>query len=123
MPAYHGALPWQRCLHMTPEGFRRLALALPEATEGTHMNHPDFRVRRRIFATLWPKESRGVVMLSRPQQESLTRAEPAVYSAVRGGWGRKGATLVHLDVADETSVRNALLMAWRKTAPKSLGGG
>ena len=25
---------------------------MPEATEGAHMGHPDFRVRGKIFATL-----------------------------------------------------------------------
>jgi len=33
--------------------FAVLALALPEATEAAHMAHPDFRVRNKIFATLW----------------------------------------------------------------------
>ena len=37
---------------MTPADFRKLALALPEAEERTHMNHPDFRVGGKIFATL-----------------------------------------------------------------------
>lgn len=37
---------------MTAEEFRQLALSLPEATEQSHMGHPDFRVRGRIFATL-----------------------------------------------------------------------
>ena len=32
---------------MSAEGFRRLALALPEATEVGHLGHPDFRVRVR----------------------------------------------------------------------------
>ncbi len=33
---------------MTAADFRRMALALPEAVESAHMNHPDFRVRRKI---------------------------------------------------------------------------
>ncbi len=53
---------------MTLEDYRRIALELPEATESAHMHHPDFRVRGRIFATLWTKEGRGVVMLTREQQ-------------------------------------------------------
>ncbi len=106
---------------MTPEGFRKLALSLPEATEGAHMDHPDFRVRGRIFATLWPEDGRGVVMLSPPEQESLTRARPSMFTPVPGGWGRKGATAVQLDAADAKSVRDALKLAWRCKAPKSLG--
>jgi len=108
---------------MTPEDFRRIALELPEATEGAHMNHPDFRVRGRIFATLWPKERRGVVMLTPEQQKSVTAAEPAVFEPVPGGWGRQGSTSVHLAHADEDTVRGALLTAWHNKAPKSLGDG
>ena len=37
---------------MTADQFRRLALGLPEAAESSHLAHPDFRVRNRIFATL-----------------------------------------------------------------------
>ncbi len=28
---------------MTPNEFRKMALSLPETTEATHMDHPDFR--------------------------------------------------------------------------------
>ncbi len=38
---------------MTADEFRFLALELPEAVESSHMCHPDFRVRGKIFATLW----------------------------------------------------------------------
>ena len=37
---------------MTLQGFQRLALSMPEASEGSHMGHPDFRVRGKVFATL-----------------------------------------------------------------------
>jgi hypothetical protein len=37
---------------MTPDGFRKLALSLPEAVETSHFNRPDFRVRKKVFATL-----------------------------------------------------------------------
>jgi hypothetical protein len=49
---------------MTAEEFRSLALSLPEATEQSHMDHPDFRVRGRIFATLgYPDSGRAMVKL------------------------------------------------------------
>lgn len=37
---------------MTPDEFRRLALSMPQAVESAHMDHPDFRVGKKIFATL-----------------------------------------------------------------------
>ena len=37
---------------MTAEDFRRIALSLEGAEEGSHMGSPDFRVGSRIFATI-----------------------------------------------------------------------
>jgi hypothetical protein len=105
---------------MTPDEYRRIALELPGATEGAHMNHPDFRVRVKIFATLWPKERRGVVKLTREQQEYAVKTNPNVFAPVPGGWGTKGSTTISLDQADEETTRSALLLAWQNTAPASL---
>ena len=105
---------------MTPDEYRRLALELPGATEGAHMGHPDFRVRGKILATLWPKDRRGVVKLRPQQQEYVTKSNPTVFEPVPGGWGRQGATTIHLDLADEETTRSALLMAWENVAPAFL---
>ena len=105
---------------MTVDDFRKLALDLPEAVESAHMNHPDFRVRNKIFATIWPDESWGMVKLTPQQQAMFVQAEPNVFMPVKGGWGRKGATNVKLEVADPTTVRDALVTAWRNVAPKML---
>jgi hypothetical protein len=106
---------------MTAEEFRALALSLPEATEQSHMGHPDFRVRGKIFATVGhPDESRAMVKLLHDQQDALTRARPEVFSPVPGGWGRRGATYVALARLHEATALDALVMAWRNSAPKSL---
>jgi len=105
---------------MTADDFRSLALAMPEATEESHMNHPDFRVRGKIFATLGPKEAWGMVKLTPELQGVFIRTEPKVFEPVKGAWGRKGCTYVHLEEASEPSVRQALIVAWRNTAPKKL---
>src|SRR5205823_1993383 len=105
-----------RC-YMTSDDFRRLALELPEAAESAHMSHPDFRVRGKIFATL-PYPDKGMVKLTPEQQATFVRTEPAVFVPVKGGWGRRGATHVVLEKGEETSVRQALTVAWRNAAPK-----
>ena len=102
---------------MTVDDFRRLALALPDATEAAHMAHPDFRVRNKIFATLWPEEGRGVVMLTPEQQKVVVELRPAVFTPVPGDWGRRGSTNVSLRAADEMSLTSVLLMARRNKAP------
>ena len=106
---------------MTADEFRSLALSLPEASENAHMGHPDFRVGGKIFATLGPPGADwGMVKLTPEQQAVFVRSEPSVFQPVKGGWGRRGATNVCLRTATEPSARQALVAAWRNTAPKRL---
>jgi hypothetical protein len=105
---------------MTADEFRALALSLPEASEAAHMNHPDFRVRGKIFATLGPAEEWGMVKLTPDQQASFVRTDPAAFRPFDGTWGRRGCTRVNFEAAEELLVRQALLAAWRNTAPKRL---
>src|SRR5213080_4742367 len=106
---------------LTIDGFRRLALSLPDVTEEAHMGHPDFRVRGKIFATLGaPDAEWGMVKLTPEQQAVFVRTEPEVFQPIKGGWGRRGATGVRLGTAIEPSVRQALIAAWRNVAPKRL---
>jgi hypothetical protein len=106
---------------MTPDEFRRIALALPEAEERAHMAHPDFRVRGKIFATLgYPDDGWGMVKLNPEQQYDFARAAPEVFVPVKGSWGRRGCTCVRLGTANGAAVRRAMAAAWRNTAPKAL---
>jgi hypothetical protein len=103
---------------MTQDDFRRLALALPEAVESSHMGTVDFRVGR-IFATLgYPNANFGMVQLTREHQDVIVGVEPTVFRPVPGAWGLKGATLVVLAEADEPTLRGALEAAWRLKANK-----
>jgi hypothetical protein len=84
------------------------------------MGHPDFRVGGKIFATLGPDEEWGMVKLTPDQQALFVRPEPDAFQPASGAWGRRGCTMVRLDAAAESSVRQALTAAWRNTAPKRL---
>ena len=108
---------------MTAGTFRRLALKLPHAMEGQHMEHPDFRVRNKIFATLGPREELGMVKLTPEQQKDFMKAEPETFFPCNGAWGRRGATHVRLAEANEKTVRRALDMAWRNVVPARLARG
>jgi len=106
---------------MTANDFRRLALSLPEAEERAHMNHPDFRVGGKIFATLgYPDKSHAMVKLSPEQQHYFSKDHPDVFVPAKGAWGRRGATSVHLKAADKQALRQAIAAAWRNIAPKHL---
>ena len=103
---------------MTPDDFRRLALALPGAVESSHMGTVDFRVGR-IFATLgYPDAGFGMVSLTRDQQDMVVSAEPRMFRPVPGGWGLKGATLVVWADAAAPTLQGALETAWRLKANK-----
>jgi hypothetical protein len=106
---------------MTSTDFRRLALRLPAATEQTHMDHPDFRVAGKIFATLgYPENGWAMVKLTPIEQEMFMKAQPDVFKPCAGAWGRRGATSVRLKAARKRTVRRALLAAWLLAAPQSL---
>jgi hypothetical protein len=106
---------------MTAATFRRLALDLPEAVESAHMNHPDFHVGGKIFATLGaPSKGWAMVKLPPAAQARLLAAAPAIFVPAAGAWGRGGATLVKLRAADPTLLRHALRVAWRERAPAAV---
>jgi hypothetical protein len=106
---------------MTVEDFRRIALRFPETVEGSHMGHPDFRVRNKIFATIPdPKKQRGMVKLTPEQQQDFAGDAPKIFEPVQGGWGLRGATYVNLKPAKKEQVRLALVAAWLNAAPKPL---
>ena len=105
---------------MTPEKFQQLALSLPESSISSDKSRPDFQVRGKIFASLFPADDWGVVKLTPELQAELVEQEPDVFEPCKGAWGRNGATVVFLKSAEEGCVLRALIDAWRKIAPKPL---
>lgn len=106
---------------MTPAEFRRLALTLPGAVEGSHFGNADFRVGGKIFATLsLEREGYGVLLLTPEQQAGMVDDAPEIFSPVPGGWGRQGATRVRLAKVAPDVLEGALQMAWRRKALKRL---
>ena len=99
---------------MTAKGFRRLALGLEGVVEAEHMNHPDFRVGGKIFATLQNGLKKGMVALSPEEQARFIEDAPTMFEPCAGAWGRGGATSVLLAAADEEIVGEALTLAWQR---------
>ncbi len=104
---------------MTADDFRKMALGFPETAEASHMQHPDFRVRGKIFATLAPDNVTGMVKLTAAEQTAFVQAAPKTFYPAAGAWGRRGCTMVTLTRARKSLVKEALLAAWRNTAPPS----
>lgn len=105
---------------MTADDFRRIALSLEGAVEGSHMGAQDFRVGGRIFATLASvKQGFGNLMLTPEQQAAFVAEAPEVFLPVAGGWGRMGATHIRLAAADEHVLMGALQTAWKSRVDKN----
>ena len=106
---------------MRVSDFRRLALSLPEAIEGSHFGNADFRVGGKIFATLsLAKQGYGVLLLTPEQQQGMVEDEPEIFSAIPNGWGRNGATRVALAKVCSDILKAALQTAWQRRATKNL---
>src|SRR6478672_1698757 len=105
---------------MTAADFRRIALSLDGAEEGSHMGAVDFRVGGRIFATLASvKQGYGNLMLSPELQADFVGEAPEVFLPIKGGWGRMGMTHIRLAAASEDVLAGALQAAWKRRKEKN----
>ena len=105
---------------MNAADFRRIALSLEGAQEGSHMGAADFRVGGRIFATLAAvSKGYGNLMLSAEQRAAFVAELPEVFVPIAGGWGKMGATHIRLAAANEDLLEGALRAAWKLRIEKN----
>ena len=97
---------------------RRLALALPEATEEPHFHLSSFRVKGKIFATIAPDGSYMNVFVDAAQREVMAAVDPKAYESLQ--WGQSPYLHVHLGAAKTNDVKTLLRAAWERKAPKRL---
>lgn len=109
---------------MTAADFRRIALSMEGAEEGSHMGAADFRVGDRIFATLASqKQGYGNLMLTLEQQTDFVAEQPDIFLPIAGGWGRMGMTHIRLAKANEDVLTGALRTAWTLRVEKNAKAG
>lgn len=97
-----------------PDEARALALALPGAVEADHHGRPSFRVRDRIFATLWDPEHLNV-MLDEGGIRTAVQAHPEC--CAERWWGKRlAAVQVTLAAAERELVAELLADAWERRA-------
>ena len=105
---------------MTPSDFRRIALSLEGAEEGSHMGATDFRVGGRIFATLASvDQGYGNLMITPELQAAFIADRPDLFLPIHGGWGRMGMTHIRLAQADEDTLTGALHTCWKLRVEKN----
>ena len=99
---------------MTAADFRRLALSLEGAEEGSHAGLPDFRVGGRRFASLASQaEGYGNLTLTPEHQKAFVEEQPEMFIPIAGGFGRMGHTHIRLAAATEDVLAGALRTAWK----------
>ncbi|KAF0243478.1 MAG: hypothetical protein FD180_3368 [Planctomycetota bacterium] len=94
---------------------RRLALAFPEAVESSHFDVADFRVRKKIFATIHPTGKSGALLrLGADQTSTLADSDPDTFKSAGGGV----ALIVQFARVGKAHYAHLIEQAWRAIAPK-----
>jgi hypothetical protein len=104
---------------MNLDAVRRLALALPEATEAPHFTSTSFRVGGKIFATAPPAGDALHLFVTDDERERALALYPGCASKLLWGGKVVGVRLALAD-APPAAVRELLQLAWRRKAPKRL---
>lgn len=104
---------------VTFETVRRLALALPEAEEGTSYGTPAFKVHGKLFARLREDGDDLVVKIEVGHRDALIASQPDRYH-VTPHYHDSEYVLVRLSQADEPDLADLLADAWQMAAPKRL---
>ena len=104
---------------MKPALIRKYALSLPETTEEPHFQYASFRVRGKIFMTVPPGERYIHVFVDDDRREPALELHPEFVEKLH--WGAKVVGLrVELAKAEAGVVKDLVLQAWRRKAPKAL---
>jgi hypothetical protein len=98
--------------------FRKLALSFEHAEEHPHFHLASFRVKKKIFTTLWEKENRAMLKLSLIDQSVFCAFDKTIFYPVPGAWGAKGATFVDLGKVKKEMLTDALQCAYRIVTEK-----
>jgi hypothetical protein len=97
--------------------FRRLALALPGASEHPHFDRRAFKARV-TFATLAADELTANFKFTPEEQEFKCLLAPDAFAAIPNGWGRQGWTVGTLAPMSEAELKAALDMAFAHAGAK-----
>ena len=102
---------------MTAKEFRRIALSLAGAIEGSHGGHADFRAGGKVFASLGaPTAEWGMAKLTPEEQRCFVQANADIFVPCTGAWGVRGYTNIRLADADAGMVRAAIEAGYANVA-------
>ncbi len=92
--------------------FRQMALSFSGTAVLPHFEKISFRINNKIFATL--DETRGMACLkfTTDQQHQFGLMSKAIYPA-NNSWGKKGWTIIDLNIISEELIAEALETAYK----------
>src|SRR5260370_24777722 len=67
---------WYPGITLNAADVRHLVAQLPGTEEGIHHGHPDFRVKKKIFATLSEAEDRAALRLTQLEARQVANSSP-----------------------------------------------
>lgn len=96
---------------MTVDDARRLLLSFEGAYEASHHGHPDFRVKKGIFATLWT--DKGTCVLRLPMELAEHEAATREGCKLVSRYGGTGWLSIELAQADSEQFMELAEIAWQ----------
>ncbi|MGH0030652.1 MAG: MmcQ/YjbR family DNA-binding protein [Myxococcota bacterium] len=109
----------RRSRGVTPAGVRKLAMALPGATEGTSYGTPAWKVRGKLFARLHQDGESLVLRVDFDQRDLLMQANPKAYF-ITDHYTNYEMMQVRLSAVDEGALSELLLESWKRGASKKM---
>jgi hypothetical protein len=98
---------------------RQLVSRLPGTEEGAHHGHPDFRVKKKIFATLSEAEDRAALRLTQLEAREVAKSNPQTVRLVSD---REPVSWISIEIKDFDAqhFEDLLEEAWKLRAPEDL---
>lgn len=99
---------------MTAADFLRIARSFPGVSEHQHGGQPAFTIGGRRFAGLASiAQGYGNLIITPEVQRQFVADAPDIFLPIPGGFGRMGHTHIILAAADEATLHDALLTAYK----------
>ena len=98
---------------------RRLALALPEVTEGICFGTPTFYVRKKLMLRMWEDGETLVCKVPMESREQLLESAPDIFS-LTDHYRNYPAILINLNSVPQRVLEERIKGAWRLVAPAKL---
>jgi hypothetical protein len=104
---------------VTWETVRDIALALPEAVEGTSYGTPAFHVNKKLFVRFHQSGESVVIMIHINERDALMKIDPETFY-ITNHYLNYPAMLVRLSTVQPDDLRKLITESWRRSAPAKL---